>query len=118
MFSGDTATGQPISESDVNMISGTNLGETAETNLRRAVVTLAPKRRSKFVCETVAPVSQPVPIIPTFSRRPRMKRSGQMSLHWRNGSDEQRTNTVRISPEILSAFNKAIGPFGKSHAAA
>jgi hypothetical protein len=47
-----------------------------------------------------------------------MKRSGQMSLHWRSGPEEQRTNTVRISPEILSAFNRAIGALGKSQAAA
>jgi hypothetical protein len=32
-----------------------------------------------------------------------MKRSGQMSLHWRNGSDDQRVNLVRVSPEILKA---------------
>jgi len=47
-----------------------------------------------------------------------MKRSGPMSLHWRSGPEEQRTNTVRISPEILSAFNRAIGALGKSQAAA
>lgn len=84
------------------MISGTDLNEASGTTLRRAVVTLAPKRRSKFVCEKIEAAPLPVPIAPIFSRRPRMKRSGPMSLHWRSGSNEQ-TNTVRISPEILHA---------------
>jgi len=37
-----------------------------------------------------------------------------MSLQLRNGSADQGTNTIRISPEILSAFNNAIGALGKS----
>lgn len=94
------------------MISGTNLTETPETTLRRAVVTLPPKRRSKFVCETEGTAPQSASTAPTFSRRPRMKRSGQMSLYWRNGSDDEHANTVRVSPEILSAFNRAIGALG------
>lgn len=112
IFAGDTTTAQLLSESDVNMISGTDLSDTAGTTLRRAVVTLRPKRRSKFVCERVAAEPLPVPTPPSFSRRPRMRRSGQMSLHWRNGSDDHRANTVRVSPEILSDFNKALGAFG------
>jgi hypothetical protein len=35
-----------------------------------------------------------------------------MSLQLRSGSGEQRLGTVRISPEILSAFNKAIESSG------
>ena len=96
------------------MIAGTNLEQAAETGQMRAVVTLSPKRRSKFVPgrPTVEPL--PKPVVPIFSRRPRMKRSGPMSLHWRSGPEEQRANTIRISPEILSAFNSAIGALGKS----
>ena len=112
IFGSDTAIQQPFSESDVNMISGTDLSETAGTTLRRAVVTLAPKRRSKFVCEKDEATPLPVPTIPAQSRRPRMRRSGQMSLSWRTGSDDRGMNTVRISPEILSAFNNAIGALG------
>jgi hypothetical protein len=96
------------------MISGTNVDETTNLVVRPTAVKLLPKRRSKFVCD--APVAGPVPgpIVPVFSRRPRMRRSGPMSLQWRNGSADQGTNTVRISPEILSAFNNAIGALGKS----
>lgn len=78
------------------MISETSLSETTSTTLRRAAVTLAPKRRSK------APTIMELPVAPVH-RLSRMKRSGQMSLHWRNGSDDQRANLVRVSPEILKA---------------
>ena len=86
------------------MIAGTNLEQAAETAQTRAVVTLPPKRRSKFVPGRPTIEQPPKPVVPIFSRRPRMKRSGPMSLHWVSGSEEQRTNTIRISPEILSAF--------------
>jgi hypothetical protein len=95
------------------MISATDLEQTANTGLRRAVVSLPPKRRSKFTGETAPAVAAPAPVVGS-SRHPRMKRTGQMSLHWRNGSDEQQLGTIRISPEILSAFNKAIGALGSS----
>lgn len=91
------------------MISGTNLDETTNPVVRPAAVKLLPKRRSKLVCD--APVAGPAPvqIVPVFSRRPRMKRSGPMSLQLRNGSTDQGPNTVRISPEILSAFGTLSG---------
>ena len=54
----------------------------------------------------------PIPTVLSHARPPRMRRSGPMSLHWRNSSDEHGLGTVRISPEILSAFNKAIGALG------
>lgn len=95
------------------MIAGTNLNQAAESAQRRPVVTLPPKRRSKFAADRRAQESLPVPVVPIFSRPPRMKRSGPMSLQLRNGSDDQQTNTIRISPEILSAFNRAIGALGK-----
>lgn len=123
IFSGNTAIRQSFSEWDVNMISATDLEQTPNTAMRRAVVTLPPKRRSKFTGETATAAAVPVPAT-GFSRHPRMKRTGQMSLHWRNGSDEQQLGTIRISPEILSAFNKAIGALGSpsvkraAHAAA
>ena len=93
------------------MISGTSL-EQADTTLRRAVVTLAPKRRSKFVQATEPTAESPVAAVSPLVRRPRMKRSGQMSLYWRTGSSE--LNAVRVSPEVLSAFHEALGALGKS----
>jgi hypothetical protein len=82
--------------------------------VRRAVVTLPPKRRSKFVHQTEPIAPLPIPAVSPFARQSRMKRSGQMSLYWRTESSER--NTVRISPEILSAFHEAIGALGKSTA--
>lgn len=105
-----------MSESDVNMLTGTDLTETAGTKLRRAVVNLPRKRRSKSVCETVEAEAAPVALAPSLSRRARMKRSGPMSLQCRKDSDDQQPNKVRISPEVLSAFDQTIGTFGKSSA--
>ena len=95
------------------MISATDLEQTANTAVRRAVVSLPPKRRSKFTGETAAVAAAPVPATAS-SRHVRMKRTGQMCLHWRSASDDQHAGTVRISPEILSALNKAIGALGGS----
>jgi hypothetical protein len=97
------------------MISGTDLEATAEKTLRRAVVSLPPKRRSKFVCETPSH-EEALPAVGGFARRPRMKRSGPMSLHWRGVPNEESKNAIRVSPEILSAFNRAIGALGQSPA--
>jgi hypothetical protein len=83
------------------MISETSLSETASTTLRRAVVTLPPKRRSKLLRETTT--IAPVPIPAVSHRHSRMKRSGQMSLRWRTGSHDQHPSTIRVSPEILKA---------------
>lgn len=105
-----------MSESDVSMVTGTDLTETAGTTLRRAVVNLPRKRRSKSVCETVEAEPTPVAVAPSLSRRARMKRSGPMSLQCRKDSDDQQPNKVRISPEVLSTFDQAIGTFGKSSA--
>jgi hypothetical protein len=96
------------------MIAGTNLQQATETAQRRPAVTLPPKRRSKFAADRRGQESLPAPVLPVFSRPPRMKRSGPMSLQWRSGSDDQRTNTIRISPEILSAFNNAFGALRKA----
>jgi hypothetical protein len=101
ILAGDTTNLHPVSESDITMISETGLSETTSTTLRRAAVTLPPKRRSKLIRETPAITVMPVPAV--SHRYSRMKRSGQMSLHWRTGSDDQRANSVRISPEILRA---------------
>jgi hypothetical protein len=98
------------------MISGTIFEQTTDATLRRAAVTLPPKRRSKVVSETAEAEGMPAPTVPHFPRHHRLKRSGRMSLSWRTGSDDQGMNTVRISPEILSAFNNAIGAFGESPA--
>ena len=106
----NTAAARSLSESDVNMIPGTDLNPKADAT-RQATVTLPPKRRSKSVCETS--VSEALSIPPCFSRRPRMKRSGSMSLRLRSESNEQ-PDAVRISPETLSTFNRSIGALEKS----
>src|SRR5947209_8154232 len=97
------------------MISVTDLKQSADAVLRRAVVTIPPKRRSKFIAEAAADEDLQLP--PSgVSRHRRMRRSGQMSVHWRNHCQDQLQNSVRISPEILSALNRAIGALGKSPA--
>ncbi|HLW36294.1 MAG TPA: hypothetical protein VKS98_11610, partial [Chthoniobacterales bacterium] len=85
----DTATRQPFSELGDNMIDGPNLAQPADTAKRPAVVTLPPKRRSKLAFDRRPQESLPVPIVPIFSRGPRMKRSGSMEMHWRNGATEE-----------------------------
>jgi hypothetical protein len=98
------------------MITGTDLKKSADPAVRRAVVTIPRKRRSKFVPEMTEAAPSPEPIVPTVSRHPRMKRSGPMLLHLRSVSDNGCTNTARISPETLRAFNQAIGALRKSSA--
>jgi hypothetical protein len=78
------------------MISANGLNEIGSTSLRRAVVTLPQKRRSKIAHEaSVAEAAS--------HRHSRMKRSGQMSFHWRTERHAEKMNTIRISPEILMA---------------
>lgn len=89
-------------------------GQITEMMPRRAVVMLPPKRRSKLVSETAKAEEMPAPTVPQFPRRQRMKRSGRMTLSWKTGSDNSEINAVRIQPEILSAFNNAIGALGES----
>lgn len=102
------------------MIDETNVEKVAETAPMRRAVKLPPKRRSK--AGSGGPTVDPV--ISIGPRQPRMKRSGPMLLHCRSGPDGQRINTIRISPETLSAFNSAIDalenspPKGDAHAAA
>lgn len=101
ILAGDTTSRHSISESNDTMISETSLSDTTSTTLWRAAVTLPPKRRGKLLRETTAIAAMTIPAVP--HRHSRMKRSGQMSLHWRTGSHDERTNPVRISPEILKA---------------
>jgi hypothetical protein len=97
------------------MNTGTDLKQTAEAALPRPVLNLRPKRRTKPVCETARIVeARPVSTVPGPSRRPRLKRSGQMLIQWRSGAEHP--NIARISPEILSAFNHAIGALATSPA--
>jgi hypothetical protein len=96
------------------MITESGLEQLGKTVTLPVVGTLPPKRRSKWVGDGAAHEPLSLPVVPTLSRRPRMKRSGPMSLQWRSGLDQQRTNPVRISPEILGAFRKAIGATGKA----
>src|SRR5947209_6916518 len=98
------------------MVSVTDLKQSADAVLRRAVVTIPPKRRSKFIAEAAADENLRLPAPSGVSQHRRMRRSGQMSVHWRNHCQDQSQNSVRISPEILSAFNTAIGALGKSPA--
>jgi hypothetical protein len=116
MLARDTAGWRVFSESKNSMNPETEVKSPIGEIIRPALVTLAPKRRCKFVSATVATAAPPVSIVPQFPRRARMRRSGQLSFHWRNVSNEERSNTIRISPEILSAFNGAFGALGKSSA--
>ena len=117
MLGADTATLGTFSESDDNMITGSGLEQLGkDTATRPFVGMLPPKRRSKPVGEHAVHEPLSIPVVPTLSRPPRMKRSGPMSLQWRSGLDQQPTNPVRISPEILGAFRKAIGATGKASA--
>ena len=95
------------------MNSGPDLEPAAAKAVRRAVVSLAPKRRSKCFSETSADETTVAPIV-GLSRRPRMKRSAPMSMSWRGISEQECANSTRVSPEILSTFNRAIGALGQS----
>ena len=89
----DTAVRRPLFESIVIMIAAT---DSKEAVLPRPVMTLPPKRRSKLLREKAAP-TEPSPLPNASSpRRPRMKRSGQISVQWLADPNEQ-LNGVQVS---------------------
>lgn len=111
MFTGDTTTTQPSSDSDDTMNSETVLEARTDATVRLAAVTLPPKRRIKPVHDTpIIAAPLPMPERLPFVRHTRMKRSGRMPVRWKG----QKAPAAWISPEILSTFNEAMGALGKS----
>lgn len=87
------------------MISETSLEQAANGTIRQAVVTLRPKRRTKFVREAdVMPL--PLPAVSPIYRCAKMKRSGRMHFHWRVSSNLAETSSANVPPEVVSFFHE------------
>jgi len=105
----DTANSRPVFELGIVMIPGTNLERGAERTLRRAVVTLAPKRRFKDnrAAELIAPT--PTVAASPLPRPIRMKRTGRIHVQWRGmpvNTDRQLAIIPAETANLIDAFNK------------